>query len=85
MNKGSAVIFAANEVGIINSITTARTLGYTVIHLIVLSRSEAMSEVARRSVSRESLKRPLYMDRSIKLGQGTVDLDVPTFVFEALF
>lgn len=52
MNKGSAVIFAANEVGIINSITTARTLGYTVIHLIVLSRSEAMSEVARRSVSR---------------------------------
>lgn len=52
MNKGSAVVFAANEVGIINSITTAQTLGYTVIHLIVLSRSEAMSEVARRSVSR---------------------------------
>ena len=58
MNKGSAVIFAANEVGIINSITTARTLG-TVIHNCALTvRSDVRSrakEVSRRIVETATL------------------------------
>lgn len=49
MGRVGAVIFVANEVGVINSLNTARMLGCQAIHLIVLSRSPAMTEIAQRS------------------------------------
>ena len=47
-----AVLVVANEIGIVNSLSAARMLGFQLPHLIILSRSELMTEIGWRCLKK---------------------------------